>query len=90
MPKRVGNVELYMGPKEVGGPDDRQLGTRLNCWTIGERRHSGRSMNGAHIALVELLVVRVGRGVRLLRLARKAAPVALATIAATVGLMIGR
>ena len=88
MPKRVGNVELYMGPKEVGGPDDRQLGTRLNCWTIGEQRHSGRSMNGAHIALVELLVVRVGRG--LLRLVRKAAPVALATIAATVGLMIGR
>ncbi len=22
MPERVGNIELYMGPQQVGGPDD--------------------------------------------------------------------
>jgi len=85
---RVAKIALYMGPKEVGGPNDQQLGAKLTRWAIDERRHRDRSMNGARVALVEIRVVRPGGGVRLLRLVRSAAPVALAVVAVTLGLKI--
>ena len=75
MPQRVGNVELCTGLKGVGGPDDQQLGLKLTRWTIGERRHRGRFINGAHVTVANF-VVRAGREPRLLCLVRKAAPVA--------------
>ena len=90
MPQRVGNIELYTGLKGVGGPNDQQLGAKPTRWAIGEWRRRGRSTNAAHVALVKVLVVRPGRGAHSLRLVRKVAPVALATIAVTLGLMIGR
>ncbi len=39
MPQRVGNVELYMGPTGVGGPDDLQQDSEN--WDTVRRRLEG-------------------------------------------------